>query len=192
MKESLLFLFNFIRSPRSIGAVFPSSRKLAAVMVKGAGVDTAKTVVELGPGTGVFTEAIVERLGPDGTYLGIELREKFAAIVREKFPGLRVVNDSAENIVENLRSLDREEADVIISGLPWVSFDPDLQNRIMKSVADALPPGGKFSTFAYLLATRLPKARRFRTMLDENFSEVSESKTVWRNMPPAFVYHCTK
>jgi len=62
----------------------------------------------------------------------------------------------------------------------------------MTSVTEALPPGGRFATFTYRHAVRLPAARRFRTLLDENFSEVRESKTVWRNVPPAFVYHCTK
>ena len=192
MKESLLFFFNFIRHPKSTGAVFPSSRRLAEVMVEDAGLDTATTVVELGPGTGAFTGVIAERLGDQGNYLGLELREKFAAIVKEKYPHLRVVNDSAEKIAENLRKLDRENADAIISSLPWTTFDPDLQNRIMKSVTDALPSGGKFSTFTYLHAARLPAGRRFRSLLDKNFSEVRVSRTIWRNLPPAFVYHCTK
>lgn len=192
MKESFLFLYNFIRYPFATGAVLPSSRRLAARMVDGSGIDAAKTVVELGPGTGVFTRAISERIGSETVYLGIELREKFAALVSEKFPDLCIVNDSAENIVENLAKLDRTEADTIISGLPWAAFDTDLQRRIMASVTEALAPGGKFATFTYLHAVRLPAARRFRALLDENFSEVRESKTVWRNMPPAFVYHCTK
>lgn len=192
MKESLLFLYNFIRYPFATGAVLPSSRRLAARMVEGSDLDTAKTVVELGLGTGVFTQAIADRLGPDTTYLGIELREKFASMVSAKFPDLLVVNDSAENIVENLEKLDRTAADTIISGLPWATFDPGLQGRIMKSVTDALPSGGKFATFTYLHAVRLPAARRFRSLLDKNFSEVRESKTVWRNVPPAFVYHCIK
>ena len=192
MKESLLFLYNFVRHPKSTGAVIPSSRRLAGVMVEGAGLDTAATVVELGPGTGAFTGAIAENLGAQGTYLGIELQEKFAAIVKNKFPHLLVVNDSAEKIVENLRKLDREKADAIISGLPWGTFDADLQNRIMNAVTDALPAGGKFATFTYLHAARMKAGRRFRSLLDENFSEVRISRTIWRNLPPAFVYHCTK
>lgn len=192
MKESLLFFYNFIRHPKATGSVFPSSRRLAEKMLEDAGLDTAATVVELGPGTGAFTGAIAERIGDPDTYLGIELREKLAAIVKKKYPHLLVVNDSAEKIVENLQKIGRKKADAVISGLPWATFDPGLQNRIMKSVTDALPPGGKFSTFTYLHAARLKAGRRFRLLLDENFSEVRESRTVWRNLPPAFVYHCTK
>ena len=192
MKESLLFFFNFIRHPKSTGAVFPSSRRLAEVMVEDAGLDTAATVVELGPGTGAFTGAIAERLGDQDNYLGLELREKFVSIVQEKYPHLRVVNDSAEKIVENLRKIDREKAEAIISGLPWATFDADLQKRIMKSVTAALAPGGTFSTFTYLHARRLPAGKRFRALLDDNFSDVQTSKTVWLNLPPSFVYHCTK
>ena len=192
MKDSLLFFYNFVRHPKSTGAVFPSSRRLAEKMIDGAGLETAASVVELGPGTGAFTGTIAERLDDPGIYLGLELREKFAAIVQDKFPQLLVVNDSAEKIVENLGKIDRQEADAIISGLPWAAFDSNLQKRIMKSVTAALAPGGKFSTFTYLHACRLPAGKRFRALLDDNFSDVQTSKTVWRNLPPAFVYHCTK
>ena len=192
MKDSLLFFYNFVRHPKSTGAVFPSSRRLAEKMIDGAGLETATSVVELGPGTGAFTGAIAERLEDPGIYLGIELREKFAAIVKDKFPQLLVVNDSAEKIVENLRKIDREKAEAIISGLPWATFDADLQKRIMKSVTAALAPGGTFSTFTYLHARQLPAGKRFRALLDDNFSDVQTSKTVWLNLPPAFVYHCTK
>ncbi len=192
MKDSLLFFYNFVRHPKSTGAVFPSSRRLAEKMIDGAGLETATSVVELGPGTGAFTGAIAERLEDPGIYLGIELREKFAAIVKDKFPQLLVVNDSAEKIVENLGKIDRQKADAIISGLPWAAFDADLQRRIMKSVTAALAPGGKFSTFTYLHACQLPAGKRFRALLDDNFSDVQTSKTVWLNLPPAFVYHCTK
>lgn len=192
MKDSLLFFYNFVRHPKSTGAVFPSSRRLAKKMIDGAGLETATSVVELGPGTGAFTGAIAERLEDPGIYLGIELREKFAAIVKDKFPQLLVVNDSAEKIVENLGKIDRQKADAIISGLPWAAFDADLQKRIMKSVTAALAPGGTFSTFTYLHARQLPAGKRFRALLDDNFSDVQTSKTVWLNLPPAFVYHCTK
>lgn len=192
MKDSLLFFYNFVRHPKSTGAVFPSSRRLAEKMIDGAGLETAASVVELGPGTGAFTGTIAERLDDPGIYLGLELREKFAAIVQEKFPQLLVVNDSAEKIVENLGKIDRQQADAIISGLPWAAFDSNLQKRIMSSVTAALAPGGKFSTFTYLHACRLPAGKRFRALLDDNFSDVQTSKTVWRNLPPAFVYHCTK
>ena len=192
MKDSLLFFYNFVRHPKSTGAVFPSSRRLAKKMIDGAGLETATSVVELGPGTGAFTGAIAERLEDPGIYLGIELREKFAAIVKDKFPQLLVVNDSAEKIVENLREIDRKKAEAIISGLPWAAFDADLQKRIMKSVTAALAPGGTFSTFTYLHARQLPAGKRFRALLDDNFSDVQTSKTVWLNLPPAFVYHCTK
>ncbi|MEC7922675.1 MAG: rRNA adenine N-6-methyltransferase family protein [Planctomycetota bacterium] len=192
MKDSLLFFYNFVRHPKSTGAVFPSSRRLAEKMIDGAGLETAASVVELGPGTGAFTGTIAERLDDPGIYLGLELREKFAAIVQDKFPQLLVVNDSAEKIVENLGKIDRQQADAIISGLPWAAFDSNLQKRIMSSVTAALAPGGKFSTFTYLHACRLPAGKRFRALLDDNFSDVQTSKTVWRNLPPAFVYHCTK
>jgi phospholipid N-methyltransferase len=161
-------------------------------MVSGLNLCEAGLVVELGPGTGAFTQAIAEGLGPATEFLALELDEGAVRHLRRRFPKLRVVHDSAENLGHHVRTLGRRQADYVVSGLPWAIFPEDLQARIMQEVTRALAPGGRFVTFAYLHARRTSAARRFWRLLHEQFAGVELSKPVWANLPPAVVYRAWK
>jgi phospholipid N-methyltransferase len=89
-----------------------------------------------------------------------------------------------------MASVGMPAADCIVSGLPWAVFSSELQLRLLAAIRDALRSGGTFATFAYLHAAWLPAARRFREHLTSHFETVEESRVVWRNLPPAFVYRC--
>jgi phospholipid N-methyltransferase len=149
-------------------------------------------VVEFGPGTGSFTEAIRVRLGPGSHLIAIEQNDSFAGLLRRRFPDLDLVHGSVEFLPEILEARGNRLADCIISGLPWASFDADLQGRILAGVSRGLREGGAFTTFAYLHGLALPTAWRFRRLLEATFREVRQSQVVWRNLPPAFVYHCKR
>ena len=82
--------------------------------------------------------------------------------------------------------------DSIVCGLPWAVFDEELQDSLLNATLDSLKPGGQFATFAYLQGLLLPAGKRFKEKLAQSFSKVETSPTVWRNLPPAFVYRCTK
>ncbi len=193
MKAQLRFLGGFLRHPFTTGSVAPSSRALARMMVRDMGVDRARMVVELGPGTGAFTGTIEESLGPEATFLALELNPRFTALLRERgFTRAQIIQDSAENLREHLNRHGRSHADVILSGLPWASFGPDLQRRILSAVVDCLPSCGRFATFAYIHAAWFPSARKLQRYLREHFASVETSPLVWGNVPPAFVYHCRK
>jgi len=192
MTEALKFLTNFIRHPASVGAIAPSSRWLADSMVGEMDLESAETVVELGPGTGAFTSAILDRIGPKGRYMAMELNDEFAENLATKHPDAHIVNDSAEKLPGYLEEIGKPHADSIICGLPWAAFGESLQQSIMSSVMASLPEGGKFATFAYIHAAWLPSARRFRRFLEAHFSRVDRTPIVWRNLPPAFVYRCSK
>jgi phospholipid N-methyltransferase len=88
-------------------------------------------------------------------------------------------------------ALHRKKADYIVSGLPWANISPETQDRIMEAVVASLADGGIFTTFAYLHARWLPKARQFRRALEDRFAHVETSPVIWRNLPPAFVYRCS-
>ena len=152
----------------------------------------AKAVLEYGPGTGVFTEAFLARRARGTRFFMVELNPKFVEIVRRRFPKEVVYHDS----VVNVRQLcDREgigEVDCIFSGLPWASFPKRLQGEILEAMMAVLRPGGQFVTFAYITGFWLPPGRHFRKNLDRFFSEVQCSRTVWKNVPPAFVYRCRR
>jgi phospholipid N-methyltransferase len=192
VRDHLRLLGEFVRQPARTGAVAPSSRWLAEKLVSGIDLETADTVVELGPGTGPFTRLIAERARPEALILAVELNARLAAQLVDRFPRVRIINDSAEHLPRHLEALGRPQADCVLSGLPFAAFDEDLQTRLVSAVAASLRPGGRFATFSYLQAAWLPTGRRFRKMLESAFTKVASSSVEWRNLPPAFVYRCWK
>lgn len=192
MRDRVRFFSAFVRRPFDTGAITPSSAHLAEAMVEGMGIPLADTVVELGPGTGVFTRVIEQQLRPEARFLSFEINPAMAAELKRRFPRVHIVNDSVENIREHLLAAGRHDVDSAISGLPWAAFSPDRQEKLLDATVHALKPGGRFATFAYSHAAWLPPGRRFRELLDSRFKHVETSKVVWRNTPPAFVYRCLK
>ena len=191
MRQSVL-LQRFLRHPAQVGALWPSSRALCRTTVSEIGVETAHQVVELGPGTGVITREILRLLPEKGRLLSIELDETLCMHLRKAFPQVDVCHDSAARLGELLKERHLPPPEAVISGLPWAVFPGSLQREILNAVLTNLTPGGYFVTFAYLQGLMLPAGLRFRRLLGELFPEISTSKVVWRNLPPAFVYRCRK
>ena len=182
------FFREFVRDPLHTGAVLPSSQRLAEEAVSVVPPTGEPVVVELGPGTGAFTEAIQRRLAGRGHHVAVELNPRFADLVATRFPTVDVVCADAATLPDLLTERGLARADVIVSGLPWAAFPTEVQNRLLNAVTRTLVPDGAFTTFAYIHALRLPPARRFRKRLTECFHDVMWSQTVWRNVPPAMVY----
>ena len=192
VSDHVRFLQMFLTAPRTVGAIAPSSSVLAAEIVRQAGVADARTIVELGGGLGSFTERITREASEDAMILSIEVNPTFAEILAARFTQVQVIADDAERVREHLRAAGRTAADCVVSGLPWAAFDGDLQSRLLAAIRDILEVGGTFATFAYVHAAWLPTARRFRDRLHANFATVLATPVVWRNVPPAFVYRCTR
>jgi len=161
-------------------------------MVEWLDFESLQTVVEFGPGTGVFTFEIARRLKPEATYVGLETNKSFAAHLRSVLPELQFYERSAADVGPCLQMSGTASADAIISGLPWAAFSDEQQGRILDAAVSVLPPGGCFATFAYIHGLMLPAGRRFRNRLRNTFSTVDTSRVAWRNFPPAFVYRCRK
>ncbi|SRR6056297_536620 len=192
MSDSLTFLKNFLAAPTQVGAIAPSSPALVRIMTEWIDWPTAANVVEYGPGTGVFTEAILERLHPGARFFAIERSAELAEKTRRRCPRAVVVEDSAANVVGLCREQGIESVDAILCGLPWASFGDSLQSEIMDAMFQVLRPGGQFATFAYWQGVPLPAGRRFAARLKTNFKSMHRSETAWRNLPPAFVYRCVR
>lgn len=192
MSDRLTFLKNFARHPTQVGAIAPSSPGLARMMVDWFDWNQIRSVVEFGPGTGVFTEQIEKERHPDCRFLAIERSTELAAATRQRCPGVLVVEDSVTNVAKICREHSIDQIDAILCGLPWASFPESLQREIIEAMLTMLKPGGKFATFAYWQGVILPAGMRFSRLLDETFDSVQKSPTVWRNLPPAFVYRCTR
>jgi len=187
MNEHLLMLGRFMRSPRTVGAVAPSSRALAAEMVRHLDGAVPATIVELGPGTGVVTRAIAERLGVHSRGLAIDVEPEFVSGIARKFPKIEAVCASAADLQALLQARGMFPADHIVSGLPFASLPSEITETILDAVAASLRPGGTFTTFQYLNGYPTPLAVSFRQALTRRMGASPHRRIVWRNLPPAFV-----
>lgn len=185
---SLRFVREFLRNPSQIGAVWPSSVALAERMVAASRVRTASLVVEIGPGTGAFTKAILRDLPANCDFIAIERSPDLAKHLSERFPGVNVTAACASTLPEILQG---RKACAIVSGLPWAAFPHELQTQLLNAITQTLAADGIFTTFAYYGPHRLAAGRRLGQRLSESFGEVRRSPVVLANLPPAFVYSCS-
>lgn len=179
------FLKEFIRENKTVGSLTPSSRFLASKMLENIDYSKIKVIVELGPGTGVFTRKIVKKLPDDVFFLVFELNEEFYLQLKKEFnqPNVVIIHDSADQILKYLKEYNFVSADIIISSLPFANFDESLRSSILSKVYETLHEDGKFIQFQYSLQSK--KA------LKSLFKEVKIGFTAL-NIPPAFVYTCVK
>lgn len=186
------FFMKFLSSPNTIGAIWPSSPGLCRAMISGINIEQLDSVIELGGGTGVITRCIADSVMPNAAVISIELDARLAADIQRNLPRITVVNDSAINLRQILDNYNLKNASAIVSGLPWAIFPDKLQTDILDAIMQNLAPDGFFTTFAYVQGTYLPAGRRFRKYLHQRFNSVETSPVIWRNLPPAFVYRCSK
>ncbi len=176
-----LFLQELLLYPQQIGAVFPSSRRLAAVMAKWLPADPDAYVLELGPGTGVVTKALLARGLREDRLIAIELSARLANLLRDKFPRATVITGNACHLDKLLRRHvpDAEAVGAVISSLPLRAFPAETAKCIAAKIRSVLPPGGRWVQFSYHLARLRPEeSSRF---------DLLTSNVVWWNLPPARV-----
>jgi len=118
----------------------------------------------------------------------MEVNPDFVAATQARCPEALIYHDSATHARTYLEKLGHSHCDCIISGLPWAAFSEQLQDELLDTVHDVLRHGGRFLTFAYLQGLLLPSGLRFRRKLQARFSQVTTTRIVWANLPPALVY----
>lgn len=178
--ERLAFLQGFLRKPQQVGSVIPSSRFLERKVVDLAGVANARLVIELGPGTGGTTRALLRALPADAKLLAIEIDPRFASILRENpDPRLIVHEGSAEDLAKLLAEHGLGAPDAIVSGIPFSTMEPALGRRIAGSIFDVLPLGGRF--VAYQVRDRVHSVAR-------PFFGRARVEVELRNIPPMRIY----
>lgn len=186
------FVRQFIMNTGMIGAIAPSSKYLAAEMVRGLDLANAKAVLEYGPGSGVFTDVILPRLGKQTKFVPIELNDDMVAAFRKRHPTVPLVHDSVENARRICDAHGIDQVDYIVSGLPWASFPESLQVRILDAAMTVLKPGGTLVTFGYHVGTLMPAGKRFARLVERYFKSTNRTPVIWRNIPPAFVLRGTR
>ncbi|MCZ6875671.1 MAG: hypothetical protein O7G88_19445 [bacterium] len=186
------FLSEFITNPNAVGAVASSSNSLRHRMLEWIDWKNANVIIEYGPGTGVFTDHILSCMRPGAKFFVIEINPVFAQMLRQRFPSLRVYQDSVARVQDICKEEGVDQVDAVISGLPWALITGKSQNIYLDATLEVLSPQGQFVTFAYLTGFLLPEAKRFKTKLHRRFSDVQKSQVSWLSLPPAFVYRCCR
>ena len=142
------FLQGFLQRPKEVGSIIPSSRFLERRIVRLARADTAKVLVELGPGTGGTTRALLRAMDPAARLLAIEVNPRFVGLLRRiDDPRLVVHHGDAAEIGAALDRYELPTPDAILSGIPFSTMAKGIARDILRSVHDSLHPGGLFVAY---------------------------------------------
>ncbi len=196
--DCALFLAQSVRSLPVTASLFPSSRFLAAALLRQIDFSSAFVIVELGIGTGAVTRQILRRLGPRTALYGVDLNPHFVTHVRHRIRDSRFfpILGRAECLTSLLRERGIRRVDAIVSSLGLTSMAPDLRSKILRQAAEHLGPDGLLTQYQYLHAgsSRLLSSLGIRPFAEKEFlgryfRQVSSERVLW-NVPPATVYTC--
>ena len=181
IRERIRFFRSFLANPRAVGAILPTSRRAVRDMLDMANVEQARVVVELGAGTGVYTEEVLKRLRPDARFLAVEIDPDLVSTLSGRFddPRLQIIQGSAESVEEHLEG---EKVDVIVSGIPFTSLPVSVKNNIFKEITRILAPEGVLVAIQYSTMVQRDLNRYFASVR-RRFSPL--------NVPPAFLFACS-
>jgi phospholipid N-methyltransferase len=182
------YIKNFV-SDKYIASVTPTSIYGVRKVCGKIDFRRARTFVEFGPGMGVFTRYLLERIQPEAQMVLIERNRNFAGILRKRFtdPRVRVVNNNAENVLEILEECGVMPVDYILSGIPFSFFHEEARREIIKAIHRVLRDGGKF--LAYQTFYQAPP--HLRLPLEECFDSVRVEYEIL-NIPPLSIYEAVK
>ncbi len=179
-KEAELFFRQWLRSPKSMGAVIPSSRALAKAVTAAVAWQPGQTVVELGAGTGAISQGLIDAGLPPEALVMVELDRPLFEYLRERFPGVQVINGDATRLVDILRRQAIDGVATVISGIPMVNMPLDFQRAIIEQSFALLGDDGPFLQYSY---SPVPPIRAKKLGLRAKLVKV-----VVRNLPPATVW----
>jgi phosphatidylethanolamine/phosphatidyl-N-methylethanolamine N-methyltransferase len=180
LDDEVRFLRSWIEKPLHMGAVMPSSKLLARTMAQYVDVDSKGPVIELGPGTGAITNALIEHGVDQKRLVLVEYNPGFCALLRDRYPQARVVQGDAYALRDSLGEVLDAPASAVVSGLPLVTKPMLTRLKLMRDAFLALAPGAPFVQFTYSVAPPIPKS------LPGVSTEASER--IWMNLPPARVW----
>lgn len=180
----LLFSRNFIKHPKMLGSVIPSSRFLVQQVLKPIDWARARVIVEYGPGVGTITRHVLKRMRPDARMIVLDTNTDFVEFLRGAIqdPRLDVVHGSAADVSQVLAERGLRQADYAISGIPFSTMPAELRESIVRSTHDALAPGGAFLVYQF--------SSKVRPDLERVFAEVKPGFEPL-NILPAHVFVCS-
>jgi phospholipid N-methyltransferase len=183
--DAVTFFREFVRHPRQLGSVIPSSRFLKRRIVETANVADARLIVELGPGNGGTTLAILAAMGAESTLLSIELNQGLFELARRIGDERYIAHHGdARALADILATYNLSRPDVVISGIPFSTMDAGIGTAILQSIHQQLAPGGRF--VAYQVSGQVDRLNTFYR------ADQRTRQTEWLNIPPLRVWCWTR
>ena len=179
--EKLKFLAEFIRAPRMVGSVVPTSPRVISSLLDRVDWSSTRLFVEYGPGVGTFTRPVLDRLAPDARMIAIDTSRRFidhlAQAIRD--PRLELVHGSAADVEAIVaRVAPGQQADYVLSGLPFSTLPKEVGDAIVAATYRVLRPDGAFLVYQY--------SGLFLPLLQPHFAAVTKAR-IWNNIPPCLV-----
>jgi phosphatidylethanolamine/phosphatidyl-N-methylethanolamine N-methyltransferase len=183
LADSASFLKTLITAPRLTGAVAPSGRALARAMAAAAvGSPSQGIVVELGPGTGPVTQALIEAGMVSERLVLVEYDPSFCRMLERRFEGVRVIQGDAHDLPRTLAPFAGQPIAAVVSSLPLLNQPPPRRTKLIADAFALMGPAGVFIQFTYGLQSPIPRefcANRYAAI---------RSRPILLNLPPAFVW----
>jgi phosphatidylethanolamine/phosphatidyl-N-methylethanolamine N-methyltransferase len=177
--QHLNFLRGLIARPKHVGAIAPSSPALARAIAREVDPTRPGPVLELGPGTGVVTEALVEHGVAQERLIAIEYDPDFAELVARRFPRAKIVRGDAFDFPRTLGDDAAGPFAAIVSGLPLLNHPPEKRRALIEAALARLAPGAPYIQFSYGWHPPIPGTASYT---------VRRAALVWKNLPPARVW----
>lgn len=181
-QEHRLFLTTFLKNPRSVGSVVPSSKTLARAIADQVAQEEDGYIVELGAGTGMLTQGLLKRIKPERLVV-IERDEKLYHLLVKRFPGVKIIHGDVVHLRALLKAHHIHRVSAIISGIPLLSIPRQVRMAILTEAFAVLPPHGAVTQFTYGLKSPVPKKQCYALNI-----KAAPVKRIWRNFPPARIW----
>lgn len=181
----IMFLKGFLKHPVMVGSIIPSTRTLINHMLSRVDWHNTRVFVEYGPGVGTFCTHVLHNLRPDATYIAIDTNPDFVAYLSETIQDSRfhAVLGSAADVEKIVRDAGFENADYILSGLPFSTLPGGVGPAIAAATAKILRPGGAFLVYQY--------RAKVLNFITPHFTRIDDAMEYW-NIPPCWLYWAWK
>jgi phosphatidylethanolamine/phosphatidyl-N-methylethanolamine N-methyltransferase len=179
LDDEVQFIRSWMEKPLATGAVMPSGKPLARAMAKCVDPEIEGPVIELGPGTGAVTSALVEQGVDPSRLVMVEFNPVFCRLLRTRYPEAIVVQGDAYGLKRLLGSLLKPAA-AVVSGLPLFTKPLKFRLRLLADAFTLLAPEAPFVQFTYAVVPPIPRSY--------SGAHACASERIWLNVPPARVW----
>jgi phosphatidylethanolamine/phosphatidyl-N-methylethanolamine N-methyltransferase len=182
--DEIRFIKGMMSTPKTVGAIMPTSARMANRMASVINTDSGLPVLELGPGTGVITKAILDKGVKPENLVSVEYSSEFVRHLRSKYPGVNFINGDAFSLAETLENYRGQKFDCVISGIPLLNFPMHQRVKLIEDLLKLIPVGRPIVQFSYGPVS--PVVARPDSYTIKHFDFIV------RNIPPAQIWHYRK